>query len=141
VRVLDEHRIDMSAIVVSAEHWIALKRSYQDFHNWEEKMYAYFYFEGFRHRVREKTAFSVVLCKDSFFDIEYAAQSLYNISKANRYHPNISISQARVSDYLKLADVVTRFVRLFSHEEVSKIKNLSIFHDPGDNKILNRLFR
>lgn len=140
MRVLDKHKIYMNAIVITRSYWNDLRASYQNFGNWEERAYAYFYFEGFRHRVREKSGFSVTLCRDTFFDIENAQKWLYKLSKSNKLHPNISISHSKYSDYLKIADVVARSVRLLPYREISKINNLKIIENPRDNRILNKLF-
>ena len=126
MKVLDEYGIDMEAVIITHNYWLDLRESYKNFGNWEERVYAYFYFESFRDKIRQKSGFSITLCKDSFFDIEVAQKWLYKLSKSNKYHPNISVGHSEYADYLKIADVVARSVRLLSYNEISQIKNLKI---------------
>lgn len=137
--LLHEENIAMTAISVSPYHWQSFKASFQNYMKWEERAYAYFYFEGFRHVVPPHRGFNVFLDQDSFFDLQYAIDRLHFISKSNSYYPSISVGQARYVEPLRLADVVCRAVRNMPIDELSEY-GIKVFSDPSDKRVLNRLF-
>jgi len=137
---LNAEKISMNAVLISTPRWWEFKQSYQNFGNWEERIYAYLYFEGFRHHISPGRGFNVFIDEDTFFDNDCAIRWLGRISKSNRYHPALAKGRVEYIEQIRLADVVCRAVRYLPSDELAEIENLTVLNNPSDIRILNHVF-
>ena len=140
VRILNDERVPMVAVVFSNPQWVNFSNSFKNFKKWDANAFAYLYFEAFRKIVPPRRGFSATLCQDAFFDIHHAIDKLHYISKSNRYHPAISIGQSKYVEPLRLADIICRATRYLQNKELEDYDNLTVISNPSDVSILNRLF-
>lgn len=76
-----------------------------------EKIFAALYFQTLKKHSKENYSYPLIVCVETFMDINKVIKYLREISAANKINYQISSTQVRYSEMLKLTDLVAAYGR------------------------------
>mgnify|MGYP001610349232 FL=1 len=106
ISYLNGKGIRMVSVRFKSAYWSEFKKYLDNKKYWKERVYASLYFLAVKKYARSGYAYPLVVCKESYLDIERVKNYLIKIAKAHGVSFQISDSYASQNDMIKVADMV-----------------------------------
>ncbi len=129
-------RVRMRCIRLKSKYWNDLRKYLENKRYWKEIIYATLYFIALKEYSKERCTYPVVVCHETYLDIEKVINYLRKLGKAYKIEYQTSHSYASQSFMIKVADIVAsagrkarslKFDLEFYKEECPDLESLKFY--------------
>ncbi len=106
IHYFNGQRIRMRNIRFKSPYWTDLKKYLENKKYWKEIIYATLYFIALKEYSKENCSYPVVVCHETYLNIESVKNYLKKLGKAHKVEYQISHSYAIQNIMIKVSDIV-----------------------------------
>ncbi len=122
IHYLNGQKIRMVCVRFKTNSWNDFRKYLEDKKYWKELIYASLYFTTIKQYAERGMTYPLVVCKESYLDIEKVKNYLKKIAKAHGIYLEISDGHASQNDMIKIADIIASVGRKLS-DDIKGLEN------------------